>query len=735
MIPSRREVLLAIAASAALVSLAYLTPPSIFESEDYVKLHSLNREFLVQAVRAGHLPLWNPHVGLGRPFLADIETGAFYPPNLLYFVLEPHVCLALLLTAHVALCLLSSSALARYLGLLPMAGWLIGVGFAGSGVLFTILHSGQVPYGQAATWLPLLFLLAARLQEEFGARRLAALALALALQLLCGHPQMAWLSWFGLAVFQFGRGWGGGMATSLRRVGFGLGALALAVAWGLAVAAVQLLPFLELAANGNRSHPTLASAIVGSIPWEQWGSLFLPALPETRLPLGTDSYLGPLLTLAGLTGLARFDDRNLRGLALLAIVAGLLTVGERTPLFGLGYAMVPGLAAFRFPGRFAVLVILALLVGAGSFLSKPSGRAARVILPLAALLLITVTFRWHAGLPGPRRTTLLLVCLLALAGTSAVILLKWHPRSGPEPPFPSWSLPTLLLIVVVGDLAFATLRQIPFRGGQPSFPAEKVVADTLRGAGLMMPGAPPPRISVPFPLIRDNSGMRYGFGNFSGYVALTLGHVWSYLHESLGLTPSLEANTFPSPDIFGFGPFPYHTMNVVLGFDPATGRLVLNPDPDPRVYLVHAVEVEANTEAATARPGTPDDPHHTTILTADPGVSFDPRPPGSADAATIVRFGPSRIEIGTTTAKAALLVVAEAWYPGWHAFVNGREVPCLRANAWMRAVVVPAGSTDVVLVFRSTYLALGAWITAASLLLAGAVLARPRGSARAAERA
>ena len=145
--------------------------------------------------------------------------------------------------------------------------------------------------------------------------------------------------------------------------------------------------------------------------------------------------------------------------------------------------------------------------------------------------------------------------------------------------------------------------------------------------------------------------------------------------------------------------------------------------------------MEGAPEAATARPSASDDPHHTAILTADPGVSFDPRPPGSAEAATIVRFGPSRIEIGTTAAKAALLVVAEAWYPGWHAFVNGREVPCLRANAWMRAVVVPAGSTDVVLVFRSTYLALGAWITAASLLLAGAVLARPRGSARAAERA
>lgn len=731
---SRREVILSIAASAAWVCLAYLTPPSIFESEDYVKLHSLNREYLIQAVRAGNLPLWNPYVGLGRPFLADIETAAFYPPNLLYFVLEPHACLALLLTAHVALCLLSSSALARYLGLLPIAGWLIGIGFAGSGVLLTILHSGQVPYGQAATWLPLLFLLAARLQDDFGAGRLAGLALALALQLLCGHPQMAWLSWFGLAVFLFGRGWGSGMATSLRRVGLGLGALALALAWGLAVAAVQLLPFLELAANGNRSHPTLAGAVVGSLPWEQWGSLFLPTLPDTRLPLGTDYYLGPLLTLAGLAGLARLDDRNLRGMALLAILAALLTLGERTPLFGLGYASVPGLAAFRFPGRFAVLVILALLVGAGSFLSRPGGRIARAILPLAALLLV-ITLAWHAALPEPLRTIRLLASPLALTGATAVILFLWHARSGPPSPLRARALTAVLLVLVVGDLAFATVRQLPFRGGLVSFPAERAVADSLRGAGLMAPGAPPPRVSVPFPLIRDNSGMRYGFGNFSGYGALTLGNVWSYLHESLGLTPSLEANTFPSLDIYGFGPFPYTTMNVVLGFEASTGRLILNPQLDPRAYLVHAVEVETDTETAMGRLRAIDDPHRTAILPADPGVSFAPRPPAGAEGATIVRFAPSRVEIGTTSVNQALLVVAEAWYPGWHAFVNGRAVPCLRANAWMRAVVIPAGSADVVLVFRSTYLALGAWVSSVSLLLATAILARSRRSARAAERA
>ena len=45
--------------------------------------------FAAASLRAGELPLWNPHLYGGAPFLADMQSGLFYPPNLLLFLLAP----------------------------------------------------------------------------------------------------------------------------------------------------------------------------------------------------------------------------------------------------------------------------------------------------------------------------------------------------------------------------------------------------------------------------------------------------------------------------------------------------------------------------------------------------------------------------------------------------------------------------------------------------------------------
>jgi uncharacterized membrane protein YfhO len=70
-----------------------------------------------------------------------------------------------------------------------------------------------------------------------------------------------------------------------------------------------------------------------------------------------------------------------------------------------------------------------------------------------------------------------------------------------------------------------------------------------------------------------------------------------------------------------------------------------------------------------------------------------------------------------------LLVVAEPWYPGWQARVDGDVAPCLPVNAWMRGVPLAAGSHEVVLSFRSRWLAPGLALSALTLLgLAGGAL-------------
>jgi len=72
----------------------------------------------------------------------------------------------------------------------------------------------------------------------------------------------------------------------------------------------------------------------------------------------------------------------------------------------------------------------------------------------------------------------------------------------------------------------------------------------------------------------------------------------------------------------------------------------------------------------------------------------------------------------------ALLVLAEAWYPGWRAKIDGQPAACVPANTWMRGVPVPAGRHEVRLYFRQDYLLPGFLISVTSLGLLVAAVAR-----------
>ena len=76
-------------------------------------------------------------------------------------------------------------------------------------------------------------------------------------------------------------------------------------------------------------------------------------------------------------------------------------------------------------------------------------------------------------------------------------------------------------------------------------------------------------------------------------------------------------------------------------------------------------------------------------------------------------------------AAAGTLVLADTFYPGWKARVDGVDAPIVRADAMFRAVGVPAGARQVVFVYAPASVRSGLMVSAASLLLA-ALLAVPR---------
>jgi hypothetical protein len=105
-----------------------------------------------------------------------------------------------------------------------------------------------------------------------------------------------------------------------------------------------------------------------------------------------------------------------------------------------------------------------------------------------------------------------------------------------------------------------------------------------------------------------------------------------------------------------------------------------------------------------------------------------PPPVGGVARVEIVAFEPERVLVRAESDRPALLVLKEAWYPGWRAEVDGRPQPCVAANGWMRAVPIGAGAHEVVFSYRSRWLRGGMALGVATVLCLIAAITRKRHS-------
>jgi hypothetical protein len=86
--------------------------------------------------------------------------------------------------------------------------------------------------------------------------------------------------------------------------------------------------------------------------------------------------------------------------------------------------------------------------------------------------------------------------------------------------------------------------------------------------------------------------------------------------------------------------------------------------------------------------------------------------------ATIVEYRPETVRVDVETPQAAVLVLADAFEPGWTARIAGGEaLEIFRANGLARAVLVPPGRSQILFHYETPWLRLGAWCSSLGLLI------------------
>jgi len=94
----------------------------------------------------------------------------------------------------------------------------------------------------------------------------------------------------------------------------------------------------------------------------------------------------------------------------------------------------------------------------------------------------------------------------------------------------------------------------------------------------------------------------------------------------------------------------------------------------------------------------------------------------------ITSYEPERVSIAVHTPDPAFLVLADAYYPGWQALLDGEPVPIYKTNGVLRGVYMPAGIHEIEFQFRPRTLQIGSLLALFGLLTAAGVIAlyRPR---------
>ncbi|HMB68091.1 MAG TPA: YfhO family protein, partial [bacterium] len=162
-----------------------------------------------------------------------------------------------------------------------------------------------------------------------------------------------------------------------------------------------------------------------------------------------------------------------------------------------------------------------------------------------------------------------------------------------------------------------------------------------------------------------------------------------------------------------------------------------NPDALPRAFLVGEVRVEPDPRVvvremarAAFRPDLWAFSEVPIPGMGGAGAGAPGAPPGTA---RLVSHEPERVEVEVEPARPALLVLADSWYPGWKASVDGRSEPIHRVDHALRGVVVRPGDHRVTFEYRPASFRTGSTLSLAGLGLLGLgalSLARTRGRAR-----
>ena len=664
---------------------AYLFFPhlSIYSTPDLGRSDIVNdiysvRYLFKQIVESQKIPLWTNQIGTGIPFMM---SGVF---NILDYILlnifSAALSMNLLYFIFTLISLLSTYGFSRYLKLSQYTSIFVAIVFSFSGVfIFRIQHLSVFI---SNCLLPLIFLLTLKTIDEFNIKSALLLALVISQQILIGHPQFVFITLLGtiivalyLILIKKEK-----IIVKIQRILL----LAMAVGFGIALTSVQVIPTIEFKSLSVRSQGlSFNDTTTQSFSPKYFLNIIYPYIfgnpANASYQLFKTGGLDIFWEKAGYFGIIPlifvfFEIFNKekksvyeKSIIILLIISVLLVLGKYSPI--LFVYLFPPFNFFQIPARFLVLVIFSLSILAGFGLE-----------------------RWHPEKINTSAVKFILIIIVFFS--SLFILYQYHPT-------------VLVTDILKPPESSIFLKDKPGRiyqvGG--SWP----YIEQLQSQGWQ-------DLSYYYYArnsLDPNINLLYGntqTGVYSGLLTQRESMIQKVLvNEAKGDLNNMTATSTPlhkkilnlTSTRFIISPFQFNDLDFkfLKKISPPNDKnwspfyIYENIKYLQRIRFVSNYINAKDEDQALEKINSKDfDPENSVVVEGD----FKKRKlEKSTGEIKIIKDLNEEIIFNVENNKDEILVMADSYYPGWKATVDGKNTKIYPANINQRAIFVPAGHHQI----------------------------------------
>lgn len=720
---------------------------------------------LAESIGAGEFPLWNRHMGLGFPLLANFQSGAFYPPNLFFAFVSFFTAIKAIFIFHYLVGAIGAYFLLRHWRFAQPLAFVGSLLFTFGG--YTVSLTNLLNHFQTVVWLPWLLFLGERQLKSSDRFNFVLYVFVATIQFLAGSPEI-----YAMSMILF-------LINSLRIKGEGRISYARILVSFVCVntlvvglAMIQILPTSELLREAER---TQAASLQWATRWSLHplsllNLLFLDKEIDSSSfhrfqlffyrypPLLASLYMGGLLSF-GLWAWIVSEDRKTKALLLAGIAFSLLfSMGSHTPLYGLFYDYFPFISLIRFPEKFFfipfVLFLYVTIQGLTHLMEIREQRIFKILLgPMilcGLLLALYALFRIHRG-----------ILLQFIASTAAIPSddpLAWKISSnvlvhlerqivllmGLLALFFLWQKrkirKRLMAILIVGvtfiDLysahtSYQLLMEARLVQHRPKildlledFPSFRVFFTSPEAPFhpdiVQFPKArsPEEHVTFSFETLRPNMGIFWGV-NYMQEVEALLRRPYSLF---LRVAPNLPAEklyhllgTLNVKYLISLQELPRGLITLIHHFPEYPAWIYRVDRVVPRVYIVPKAIYEKDPRKTIEKlTESSFDPLKEVVV--DEIVEL-PAKGSFTGEAEILSYGNRSVSLRASLNGPGILVLSDSFYPGWKVYVDGVERKIVRANYFLRGVYLPEGKHQVIFRYSPASFRYGMTVTLCTVIL------------------